>query len=47
MEIGDVSDDELTGVKLSLLGNTIQNIDEYLTTLVWELVGDPTLGAME
>lgn len=45
--IGDVEQGHLTGVKLTLRGNTIQNIGDYHTSIVWELVGDPTLGVGE
>lgn len=45
--IGEVEQGHLTGVKLTLNGNTIQNIGDYHTSIVWELVGDPTLGAGE
>lgn len=42
-QIGNVRNNELTGVLLNLAGNISMDKGDYRSVITWELVGDPTL----
>lgn len=44
IQIGEAKNDSLTGVSLNLPANTAKDQGVYQTTIIWELVGDPTIG---
>ncbi len=47
IQIGESRDQQLSGVRLTIPRNTVVNEGNYSASIVWELVGDPTVQGVD